>query len=109
MAHCEKCGKEHQPRERCAKCAKETKPKIKIGSLVIGKAALIAVICSLLVVTIGGFAGVRAVRSHQAKENLGLGNAYLLEENYEQAILAYNKTIKKNPTILRQCWGRPRP
>ena len=106
MAHCEKCGKELQPGKRCAKCAKETKPKIKIGSLVIGKAALIAVICSLLVVTIGGIAGVRAVRSHQAKENLNLGNAYLLEENYEQAILAYNKTIKKEPHNIEAMLGK---
>jgi len=89
LAYCENCGGELLTGERCAKCAKDPKAKIKIG-----KAALI-VICSLLVIlAIGGIVGVKAVRSHQALESLNLGNTYMLEGNYEQAILAYDKAIK---------------
>lgn len=107
MAQCKKYGKDLQPGEGCPKCAQETKPGIKIGSLVISKAALIAVICSLLVLlTIGGIAGVRAVRSHQAKDNLNPGNTYLLDGKYEQAIRAFNKTIKRDPGNIEAMLGK---
>ena len=106
MPYCENCGGELQPGERCAECRKETKAKIKIGGLVVGKAALI-VICSLLVIlTISGIVGVKAVRSHQAKESLNLGNTYLLEGNYEQAILAFSQAIKIEPRNIEARLGK---
>ncbi|WP_143756615.1 InlB B-repeat-containing protein [Clostridium pasteurianum] len=61
------------------------------------KAIMIAIIV-LFFLSLGGVISVKAYNSYNVKQNLDLGNKYLSDGKYEQAILAFEKVISIEPS-----------
>ena len=66
----------------------------------VGKKAAIWVIAAIIVLAIGGFAGYTAYTNMPAqrlKEQLELGQKYLTELDYEQAVAAFKSILDIDP------------
>lgn len=66
----------------------------------LGIALLIALMCAVLIVTVALFTGrkQRVSSSKDLEKYMSLGSRYLQEQNYEEAITAYNRVLDVQPT-----------
>lgn len=82
----------------CLNCGRPLRPTGKQRHK--PKRALVLVCCLLVLLPVGGYFTLRAIRHDQAKEHINLGNTYLLENNYQQAILAFARAIEIEPKSI---------
>ena len=72
-----------------------------IEKLAKGKRKLIIIISVVILCLVSGGVGVaKYTNAVQVKEGLSLGNKYLQEGKYEEAILDFQKVIKSNIKII---------
>lgn len=69
------------------------------------KKVVIITIIACLFLIFGGIASVYAYNDYTVKQNIELGNKYLSDGQYEQAILAFNKVISINPSNVEARLG----
>ncbi len=93
---CPKCGKKYQLEDS----GKEKDEYIKPHRMSPKKNIIIIIIAALLVLGIGAGATVLAVTntpSYKVSHGLEIAEHYLLEQDYEQAIIEYEKVLKIDP------------
>ena len=78
---------------------------VKLGKLNKRKFCICSVIVVILIALIVGL-GIYNMPSNRLSRQLDLGNRYLEEQNYEQAIVEFNKAITIDPTSVEAYLGK---
>ncbi|MEA4924004.1 MAG: tetratricopeptide repeat protein [Syntrophomonadaceae bacterium] len=119
MKHCPKCGKQLQDEVKfCVNCGTEvalfpgsqglgSKPNRNPGAG--GRFTIIAGVILAVILVTGGFWGWKSYGTEaQVQRKLDLAVNYLSDNNYDQAILAFNDVIKIDPKEVKAYQGLAR-